>query len=182
MQCKKRLSLYRLIFYERPLWFSSSIVCLVKSVFPGCWADIRTRARERLRIPCKQYSTYVCIIELAGKLKVVTTNHFRSWSHFGRRSLPPPPLRQSLTSVGVRHRRAAHGGHFPLCGEVGRYTVKKAFRNSRPQPGYHLPNSPWAGIIYIWRHNSRPGEFSKWHPGWGDGNAEKLFYGVGVPG
>jgi hypothetical protein len=27
------------------------------------------------------------------------------------------------------------------------YTVKKAFRYSRPQPGCHLPNSPWAGIM-----------------------------------
>jgi hypothetical protein len=65
------------------------------------------------------------------------------------------------------------------------FTVKKAFQYSRPQPGCHLPNSPWAGImmshrkkgfsifpsqpgchlsnspwtgiIYIWHHNSRPG-------------------------
>jgi hypothetical protein len=32
------------------------------------------------------------------------------------------------------------------------YTVKKAFRYSRPLPGCHLPNSPWAGgnndVIY----------------------------------
>ncbi len=27
------------------------------------------------------------------------------------------------------------------------YTVKKAFRYSRPHPGCHLPNSPWAGIM-----------------------------------
>jgi hypothetical protein len=27
------------------------------------------------------------------------------------------------------------------------YTVKKGFRFSRPQPGCHLPNSPWPGII-----------------------------------
>ncbi len=25
---------------------------------------------------------------------------------------------------------------------------KKGLRHSRPQPGCHLPNSPWAGIIY----------------------------------
>ncbi len=37
------------------------------------------------------------------------------------------------------------------------YTVKKAFRYSRPQPGCQKPNSPWTGIIYKWRHNSRPG-------------------------
>jgi hypothetical protein len=28
------------------------------------------------------------------------------------------------------------------------YTLKKAFRYSCPQPGGHIPNSPWAGIIY----------------------------------
>jgi len=49
--------------------------------------------------------------------------------------------------------------------------VKKAFRYSRPQPGRHLPNSPWAGIIYIWRHNSCPGR--DWYV-W-DGNIEKMF-------
>jgi hypothetical protein len=27
------------------------------------------------------------------------------------------------------------------------YTVKKAFRYSRPQPGCHVPNSPWVGIM-----------------------------------
>ncbi len=27
------------------------------------------------------------------------------------------------------------------------YTVKKCYRFSRPQPGCHLPNSPWTGII-----------------------------------
>jgi hypothetical protein len=26
------------------------------------------------------------------------------------------------------------------------HTVKKAFRYSRPQPGCHLPKTPWAGI------------------------------------
>ncbi len=34
---------------------------------------------------------------------------------------------------------------------------KKAFRYSRPQPGWNLPNSPYAGIIYLWRHYSLPG-------------------------
>jgi len=28
------------------------------------------------------------------------------------------------------------------------YTVKKGLADSRPQPGCHLPNSPWPGIIY----------------------------------
>ncbi len=31
-------------------------------------------------------------------------------------------------------------------GEIS-YTVKKGKRFSRPQPGCHLPNSPWPGII-----------------------------------
>ncbi len=29
------------------------------------------------------------------------------------------------------------------------YTVKKGSRVSRLQPGCHLPNSPWAGIIQL---------------------------------
>ena len=37
------------------------------------------------------------------------------------------------------------------------YTEKKGLPYSRPQPGCHWPNSLWTGIIYIWRHNSRPG-------------------------
>jgi hypothetical protein len=28
------------------------------------------------------------------------------------------------------------------------YTVNKGSAISRPQPGCHLPNSPWPGIIY----------------------------------
>jgi hypothetical protein len=32
---------------------------------------------------------------------------------------------------------------------LGMYTVKKAFRYSRPQPACHLPNFPQAVIIYI---------------------------------
>jgi hypothetical protein len=37
------------------------------------------------------------------------------------------------------------------------YTVKKGSWVSRLQPGCHEPNSPWAGIIQLWRHYSRPG-------------------------
>jgi hypothetical protein len=29
------------------------------------------------------------------------------------------------------------------------YTVKKGLRFSRPQPGCHLPNSPWPGMIKL---------------------------------
>jgi len=28
------------------------------------------------------------------------------------------------------------------------YTVNKGLAISRPQPGCHLPNSPWPGIMY----------------------------------
>ncbi len=42
------------------------------------------------------------------------------------------------------------------------YSVKKAFRYSRTQPGSRLPNFPWAGIM-----TSYINEFGKWHPGWG---------------
>ncbi len=35
------------------------------------------------------------------------------------------------------------------------YTAKKAFRYSRPQPGSHLPNSPWAGIMMPYINYSR---------------------------
>jgi hypothetical protein len=34
---------------------------------------------------------------------------------------------------------------------------KKAFRYSRPQPGCHLPNSPWAGIMMSHINYSRLG-------------------------
>jgi hypothetical protein len=53
--------------------------------------------------------------------------------------------------------------HYNLLKEVSgpmqhlMYTVKKAFRFSRPQPGCHLPISPWAGIM----NYSRKGEFGK---------------------
>jgi len=30
----------------------------------------------------------------------------------------------------------------------GSNTVKTGLRHSSPQPGRHLPNSPWPGIIY----------------------------------
>jgi hypothetical protein len=48
------------------------------------------------------------------------------------------------------------------------YTVKKAFRYSRPQPGCHLPNYPWAGVVTSYINYSRLGRvwYRKWHPGW----------------
>ncbi len=38
---------------------------------------------------------------------------------------------------------------------------KKAFRNSRPQPGCHLTNSPWAGIMTSYINYSRLGRVCK---------------------
>ncbi len=54
------------------------------------------------------------------------------------------------------------------------YTVKKSSRVSRLQPGCHKPNSPWAGIIQLWRHYSRPGEFGIDIPV-GDGKLANFF-------
>ncbi len=51
------------------------------------------------------------------------------------------------------------------------YTVKKAFQYSRPQPGCHLSNSPWAGImtsLFLPRESLVSG----------DGNIEKFFFTV----
>jgi hypothetical protein len=68
----KRFYLYGAIFYEGPLWFSSSIVCLVKSVFTGCWTEIRipdiscgSIFIERLGVPL--YINLLCIIKQTGK-------------------------------------------------------------------------------------------------------------------
>ncbi len=61
--------------------------------------------------------------------------------------------------------REGHGG----------YTVKKCSRVSSLQPGCHLPNSPWAGIIQLWRRYSRPGRVWYWHPGWGRETLEPFF-------
>jgi hypothetical protein len=36
-----------------------------------------------------------------------------------------------------------------------RYTVKKGSGLSRPQPGCHLPNSPWFGIIRLFLAKER---------------------------
>jgi hypothetical protein len=48
---------------------------------------------------------------------------------------------------------------------TGRYTIRKAFRYSRPQPGYHLPNSPWAEIKF--ESEFPPRESLVSYPGWG---------------
>ncbi len=49
---------------------------------------------------------------------------------------------------------------------------KKVSRFSRPQPGCHWPNYPWAGIIKL---IPGQGEFDKWHPGWGRENCNLFF-------
>ncbi len=54
--------------------------------------------------------------------------------------------------------------------------VKKAFQYSHPQMGFHLPNSPKAGIMKLFP----PRESLIIDISAGDGNIKKLFYGVGV--
>ena len=56
------------------------------------------------------------------------------------------------------------------------YTVKKGSRVSRLQPGCHKPNSPWAGIIQLWRHYSRPSLVVTSRLG--TENSQTFFYGV----
>jgi hypothetical protein len=53
-----------------------------------------------------------------------------------------------------------------------KYTVKKITDFPVFQPGCHLPNSPWPGIILI---NPGQEEFGKLHPGWGRENRETFF-------
>ncbi len=60
-----------------------------------------------------------------------------------------------------------------------KYTVKKAFRCFRPQPGCHLPNSPSAGIMTSYIHKLfPPGESLASDILSADGNIEKLFFTV----
>jgi hypothetical protein len=49
---------------------------------------------------------------------------------------------------------------------------KKGYRFSRLQPGCHLPNSPWRGIIKLFPARR---EFGKGHPGWGRENGLPFF-------
>ncbi len=51
----------------------------------------------------------------------------------------PPPA--AISHVLQDPDKSQHYSLRPLC------TVKKAFRLARLQPGCHLPNCPWAGII-----------------------------------
>ncbi len=59
-------------------------------------------------------------------------------------------------------------------------SVKKAFRYFRHQPGCHLPNSPWAGIMTSYIQYIIPAyrESLVSDIPAGDGNIEKNFYGV----
>ncbi len=56
------------------------------------------------------------------------------------------------------------------------YTVKKGLRFSRPQPGWHLLNSPWPGNTLI---IPAQGEFGQWHPA-GGGKSASLFLSVPI--
>jgi hypothetical protein len=58
------------------------------------------------------------------------------------------------------------------------YTVKKAFRYSRHQPGCHLPNSPWAGIVISYINYSRLGRVWEVTSRLGTGISKSFFYGV----
>ncbi len=60
----------------------------------------------------------------------------------------------------------------------GLYTVKKGFRYSRPQPGCHLPNSPWAGIMTSHINYSCPEGVWKVTSRLGTGTSKSFFYGV----
>jgi hypothetical protein len=54
------------------------------------------------------------------------------------------------------------------------YTEKKICRFSSPQPGYHLPNSPWAGKIKLFpARESLVSDILA-----GDGRIANLFYSV----
>jgi hypothetical protein len=59
---------------------------------------------------------------------------------------------------------------------IGTYTVKNVcdIPIPTPQPGCHLPNIPWAGIIYLFP----PMESLVSDIPAGDGNIENLFYDV----
>ncbi len=56
------------------------------------------------------------------------------------------------------------------------YTVKKGYRFSRPQAGYHRPNSPWPGIIKFFP--ARESLVSDTPLGW-TGKSITFFYSVG---
>ncbi len=54
------------------------------------------------------------------------------------------------------------------------YTVKKSYHFFRPQPGCHLPNSPWLGIIKLFpTRESLVSDIPA-----GDGKNDILFYSV----
>jgi hypothetical protein len=76
--------------------------------------------------------------------------------------------RKTICNTSPQRIRCSYSGH----------TVKKGSRVSRLQPGCHQPHSPWAGIIQLWRHYSRPGRVWWWHPGWGRETREPFFYGA----
>ncbi len=52
---------------------------------------------------------------------------------------------------------------------------KKRFTSFPSPAGMSLPKSPWAGIIQLWRHYSRPGGVWQWHSGWRRETREPFF-------
>ncbi len=61
------------------------------------------------------------------------------------------------------------------CAGVQLLHRKKAFQYSRPQPGCHLPNSPWAGIMTSYIKYSAYRESLVIDIPAGDGDIEKVF-------
>ncbi len=68
-----------------------------------------------------------------------------------------------------------------LCNSLRDYTVKKGLPFSRPQPGCHWLNSPWAGIMTSYINYSRPGRVSSVTSRLGTVKRLTLFYSVSCP-
>jgi hypothetical protein len=51
--------------------------------------------------------------------------------------------------MGLGHGQQSARGEGPRTRDGMGHTVKKGYRFSCPQPGCHLPNSPWPGIFKL---------------------------------
>ncbi len=98
-------------------------------------------------------------------------------------SPPPPSTRSPLQrcSGGCPHQSASMPPFWVASSEgtstSSIYTVKKGFRYSRTQPGCHLPDSLWAGIMTLYKLFTPRASLLSDIPA-GDGNIENLFYGA----
>jgi hypothetical protein len=98
--------------------------------------------RERLRNLRGETET-----ETVRNSKVLVDFEVRTWIPKKVASLPRPRPR-------FRPRFSNLSFHLQLCGKLAFrenwvYTVRKGYRFSCPQPGCHLPNSPWPGMILL---------------------------------